>query len=97
MLQTHYRRGTKDGDVLETAALTPAIQRDLLRVAGPASGLRSRHRIYLEIVPGGLPFLPQRPRWHDVEFADVTLIHVPLRALDMLGVDESVITLPAWL
>jgi hypothetical protein len=92
MLQTNYRRGTKDGDVLQTAALTPAIQRDLLRLAGPASALRSRHRLYLEIVPGGLPFLPQQPadahhdcccgflpqqpRWHDVEFADVTLHHV---------------------
>lgn len=89
MLQTNYRRGTKDGDVLQTAALTPAIQRDLLRLAGPASALRSRHRLYLEIVPGGLPFLPQQPRWHDVEFADVTLHHVQLRALDVVDVVVS--------
>jgi hypothetical protein len=33
-LQTEYRRGTKDSDVLETAELNGVVQRQLLEIAG---------------------------------------------------------------
>jgi hypothetical protein len=32
LLQTHYRRGTKDSDVLETPEITPAVNAALLRL-----------------------------------------------------------------
>ncbi len=64
MLQTDYRRGTKDSDVLETTNLTDEIKTRLLAIAGKNSPLFERHRLYLEIVAPGLPFLPHGPAWH---------------------------------
>jgi hypothetical protein len=85
MLLTGYERGTKDSDVLETAELSVSMREQLTRLAGPASDLRRRHRMYIEIVPGGLPFLPQVPTWHDVELPEAAL-NLRLRALDVVDV-----------
>jgi hypothetical protein len=63
-LQVDYDRGTKDGDVLETKELTPAICARLLALAGRGSVLHDKHRMYIEIVGNGIPFLPQAPVWH---------------------------------
>lgn len=66
MLQVDYERGTKDSDVLETEAITPAVRKALLDLAGRGSELFQRHRMYLDIVSSALPFLPQRRAFHPV-------------------------------
>jgi hypothetical protein len=63
MLQADYQRGTKDSDVLETAQLTSDTKTRLLELAGKGSSLHQRHKLYIEFVPNGLPFLPQIPDW----------------------------------
>jgi hypothetical protein len=65
MLQADYERGAKDSDLLETAALDPLTRERLLLLAGPGTKLHARHRMYLEIVSSGFPFLPQQPRWRE--------------------------------
>ena len=56
MLQTAYRRGTKDSNVLETQDLDAATQRQLRALAGNGSPLHGSHRLFLEVMPAGLPF-----------------------------------------
>lgn len=87
-LQVDYDRGTKDGDVLETIELTPEVRDRLLSLAGPASALRARHRMYLEIVGNGIPFLPQVPVWHRVDVG-APLGHFDVLALDVVDVVVS--------
>ena len=45
MLQTGYERGTKDSDVLETAAITVAVKARLVAVGGEGTDLHRRHRL----------------------------------------------------
>ena len=66
MLQTDYVRGTKDSDVLQTTDLDDQTRERLLALGGKDSALAQRWRLYLEVVPNGLPFLPRPPRWHAV-------------------------------
>ena len=54
MLQADYKRVTKDGDVLETIALTTAIKDRLLLLGGKESQLAEKHHIYLDIVRSAL-------------------------------------------
>ncbi len=61
MLQAGYERGTKDSDILETAALIGPVGEKLLSLAGKNSGLSKRYGIYLDIVGSGIPFLPIKP------------------------------------
>jgi hypothetical protein len=89
MLQSTYDRGTKDSDVLETEQLTKAIKERLLALAGQGSELHTRHKMYLEIVAGGLPFLPQRPRFHRLKSLDKRLEHFELEVLDIVDVVVS--------
>lgn len=63
-LQTDYDRGTKDSDILETEQIRGLVGERLLALAGKDSELYVRHRIYLEVVGRGLPFLPHGPAWH---------------------------------
>jgi len=65
-LQADYRRGTKDRDVFETTSLTRDIQVRLLAIAGVDTEIHTRHRMYVDIVKNGIPFLPRHPRWHQV-------------------------------
>jgi hypothetical protein len=44
LLQTQYNRGTKDGDVLETAELVAEARDQLLELAGEHTSLHKRHR-----------------------------------------------------
>ncbi|MFA6316576.1 MAG: DUF6036 family nucleotidyltransferase [Elusimicrobiota bacterium] len=88
MLQTEYDRGTKDGDVLETEAITPEVKARLLAFAGKGTELHKRFRMYLDIVIGGLPFLPQRPIFHPVAKLD-RLKHLSVEALDVVDVVVS--------
>jgi hypothetical protein len=65
MLQTGYERGTKDSDVLETAAITVAVKARLLVLGGEGTDLHRRHRLYVEVVGNGIPpNIP--PFWRDL-------------------------------
>lgn len=88
MLQTNYERGTKDADVLELQELSAPIVAELKRLAGPKTRIHQRHRIYLDIVAGGLPFLPQKPTWHPCNPA-TPLSTFELHILDVVDVVVS--------
>jgi len=64
MLQADYVRGTKDGDVLETAPINQDIKVELLGRGGKGSALAKRHDIYLDIVAGGILLLPAATVYH---------------------------------
>lgn len=89
MLQADYERGTKDGDVLESQDLTPEIRRGLLALGGRNTTLHRRNGIYLDIVFGALPFLPQRPRWHPQPALTETLRGFSIETLDIVDVVVS--------
>lgn len=89
MLQVDYQRGTKDSDILEMTALDPVIRRALLDVAGPGTALHVRHRLYLDIVANGVPFVPHAPRWHRAAALSRTLQHLDLEVLDVVDVVVS--------
>jgi hypothetical protein len=85
MLQTDYVRGTNDSDVIETNDLP---RQTLEQLAGRGSPLHEKFRLYIDFVPRGLPFLPQRPLWrqldHDEQFQNLT-VHI----LDVVDVVVS--------
>jgi hypothetical protein len=87
-LQTQYRRGTKDGDVLETDEISQATRAQLIALAGENTTLHKRHRVYIDIVGNGIPFLPRRPNYHFVP-ALSTLVHFEVSVLDVVDVVVS--------
>ncbi len=89
MLQTDYERGTKDSDVLETANLTDEIKSRLLSIAGKSSRLFARHRLYLEIVGSGVPFLPHGPLWHPLAALNASMTRFEIEVLDVVDVVVS--------
>ncbi len=88
MLQSDYDRGTKDSDVLETSALSDDTRAQLLQLAGKGTALHTRHKLYVDIVAGGLPFLPQGPRWIPLVL-DPPLEHFDVAFLDVVDVVVS--------
>ena len=86
MLRTGYERGTKDSDVLETAALTDDIKDRLRALAGKDTALHARHGLYLDIVSQAIPFLPQRPLLHPLPKLNATLRHFSVEVLDVVDV-----------
>ena len=88
MLQAGYERGTKDSDILETAALGGAVGEKLLSLAGKNSGLSKRYGIYLDIVKGGIPFLPAKPVFNALP-ALAGLRNFEITALDVIDVAVS--------
>ncbi|MCA9488625.1 MAG: hypothetical protein KC621_01840 [Myxococcales bacterium] len=84
-LQTDYARGTKDGDILETQEVA-AVRERLLALAGRDSALHRRHRIYLEVVGSGIPFLPPGAEWSP---RDLGLSNFDL---EVLSVTDVVVT-----
>lgn len=89
MLQTNYQRGTKDSDVLETAHITEDIKGRLFKLAGQGTELHTRHKVYLDIVWGGLPFLPQSPVCHLLVELNQSLQHFEVEVLDIVDVVVS--------
>lgn len=89
MLQTDYVRGTNDGDVLETASITGETKGMLLALAGKGSRIHQRRGIYLDIVAGGLPFLPHPPRWHSLVEMNASLGVFEVAVLDVIDVVVS--------
>lgn len=89
LLQTDYQRGTKDGDVLESLALTPDIKERLRTLAGKNTDLHKRTRLYLDIVVSGLPFLPHGPKFHPQKALNADLRHFEIATLDVVDVVVS--------
>lgn len=91
MLRTDYARGTKDSDVVETAAITSEVKRHLLELApqNPSSKMFKKHRLYIDVVGQGIPFLPQRPRWNPLDDLNASLSHLQLAVLDVVDVVVS--------
>lgn len=88
MLQAGYERGTKDSDILETAALIGPVGEKLLSLAGKNSDLNKRYGIYLDIVGSGIPFLPVKPVFNALPmFAG--LKNFKITALDITDVAVS--------
>ena len=89
MLQTSYERGTKDTDILETAALPKAAETRLISLAGHGTALHRRHRMYLDIVRHALPFLPEEPVWHADTALSPRLSNFTIYMLDPVDVVVS--------
>lgn len=89
MLQAPYERGTKDSDVLRTSEITPEVDQRLIRIAGKGSKLATRHRLYLEVVSSGVPFLPQRLNCHEMTELNAGLSNFEIEALDVVDVVVS--------
>lgn len=85
-LQTDYRRGTKDSDVLETAELTRPMQLKLIAVAGKGTSLHRKHQMYVEILASAFPFLPVDPSWCARSELNADLQHFSVEALDVIDV-----------
>lgn len=85
MLRSDYRRGTNDGDVLETPDLGGGVQQRLTRLAGPSSALRTRYSMHLQFVREAILFLPATPAWH----AGPRLPSIDLQVLDVVDVVVS--------
>jgi hypothetical protein len=86
MLQTDYERGTKDSDVLETNDLTSPVKQRILELGGAGSELHTRHRLYIELVSSGIPFLPQVPVYHRLAALNALLRCFELVALVVIDV-----------
>jgi hypothetical protein len=89
LLQMEYDRGTKDSDVLETPEITPPIKEKLLALAGKGSPLSKTYRLYLDVVPSGIPFLPQEAIYHKMTGVNQHLKHFEIEALDVADVVVS--------
>jgi hypothetical protein len=89
MLQSDYTRGTKDSDVIETEALDKATQQALRILAGVDTPIHRRHRLYIDIVRSGFPFLPQLPKWHPLDELSESLRHFDVTVLDVVDVVVS--------
>lgn len=87
-LQTHYVRGTKDSDVLETAEISADISARLKTLAGRGTTLAKSYRMYMDVVRLAIPFLPQTPIFHDVPTLG-GLKNFSVRALDVVDVVVS--------
>jgi hypothetical protein len=87
-LQVDYDRGTKDIDVLRTLELTTEIADRLVALAGRGAALHTSHRLFLELVPNGLPFLALDPIWNHLD-ALAGLLNFEVKALDVVDVVVS--------
>ncbi|WLT30932.1 DUF6036 family nucleotidyltransferase [Geothrix sp. PMB-07] len=89
MLQSDYARATKDGDVLEIAALSEEVQRRLQKLGGEGTPLAIRHRVYLDIVRSGIPFLPKPAIYHPADDLNAKLKYFYVEILDIVDVVVS--------
>jgi hypothetical protein len=89
LAEPRYERGTKDGDVYQTSEVTPELGSRLVEVAGRDSEIHRRTRMYIDIVPNGVPFLPHAPVWVLLGNISRMLSHFELYALDVVDVVVS--------
>lgn len=76
----------RDSDVLETDELSEAVRERMLALGGKDTALAKKHRVYVDIVAPGLPFLPQVPRWNNLSDLNARLTTFELYALDVVDV-----------
>lgn len=88
ILQTGFDRGSYDADVLETAEIPPTHKASLLALAGEKTELADLKGLYIQFVPPGVPFLPQKPTFHEVP-ALAGLRHLDVQVLDVVDVVVS--------
>lgn len=88
-LQCDYTRVTKDSDIWQVNVLTDEIAQRLESLAGVGTTIERRHRMYLDIVKNGTPFLPHPPRFHILENLNQQLHHFRVEVLDMVDVVVS--------
>lgn len=93
-LQTAYKRGTKDGDVLraERDGFDDAVCEELERLAGKRPEVLERHGVSLDLVRSSLPNLPSDPAWHGYPGG---WGHIDLLVLDVA--DVCVSKLKRWM
>ena len=87
MLQCDYERGTKDGDILESKEVSPAVQARLLALADKGTAIHAQFRIYIDIVKNAILFAPQKLIFHPVP--DLKLINFSVEVLDPVDVAVS--------
>jgi len=87
MLQCDYDRGTKDGDILESKDLPPAVKTQLLYIADKGTDLSKEFRIYIDIVRIAILFVPQKLMFHPVP--DLQLKNFSVEVLDVVDVVVS--------
>jgi len=88
-LQSTYNRGTKDSDILEIGNLSKKITKSLLKIAGPGTAIAKRHRLYIDIVGQGLPFLPHPPFFHPLNTLNKKL---GFFQIDVLDITDAVVS-----
>lgn len=88
-LQSDYRRGTKDSDVLEAEDLPVPVRDQLLRLGGRGGELHRQHGVYLDIVARTVPFLPEEPAWNTPPGLEPAFSNF---AVDVLDVVDVVVT-----
>ena len=90
MLQFDYRRATKDVDIMELHDnLTDDAKSAFKNLAGKQSQLCSKHRMYIDLVPRYLPFLPNNPLFHPWSAGDNAYEHFDIHVLDVVDVIVS--------
>ncbi len=89
MLQADYTRATNDSDVLETSEIDGTTNARLKALAGKGTVLHQRHRLYLDIVANGIPFLPLAPLFHPVADLSESLRWFNIEVLDIQDVAVS--------
>lgn len=88
-LQTDYVRGTKDADILEINDLPKKVWEQLETIAGKGSDLARSHRLYIDLVGPGFPFLPPRPLLNPLKAQSERLKYFRLQVLDPVDVVVS--------
>ncbi len=88
-LQTDYVRGTKDTDFLQIHDVSPAIWDQLKSIAGKGTPLANAHRLYIDLVPPGLAFLPGQPAFHLHQELNEKLSYFQVQVLDIHDVIVS--------
>lgn len=89
MLRASYVRGTKDSDVVRTGEVTEAVAERLIALAGPSTDLHKRHRLYIQLVHGGILFRRQRVGWHMMDALNDDLRHFRIEVMDVVDVIVS--------
>lgn len=86
LLRHGYDRGTKDSDVYDVLENT---SKRLLELAGPGTDLHTKHKIYIQIVHSGTPFIPQKALYHPIQDLNDKLTNFEITVLDVVDVVVS--------
>lgn len=89
LLQTDYVRATKDTDILEIGDLPQILWETLKEMAGKNSTLAKRHRLYIDLVKTGIPFLPPKRLLTPLKELNEALKHFKVSALHPVDVVVS--------